>query len=144
MMKVGNQTLGNPHIKKFTCVLDIYPTILDLLGVTVFSNLTYGVSAFSEQTSVLYSRAYSKFMTDKIYFNSMSNIIYMSADADEDYLRQIKRSATVLLDKISHVNRIFADDYFKGANATEYYNRLKAVNDAPALSAQTAQRQRLA
>ena len=144
MMKVGNQTLGNPHIKKFTCVLDIYPTILDLLGVTVFSNLTYGVSAFSEQTSVLYSRAYSKFMTDKIYFNSMSNIIYMSADADEDYLRQIKRSATVLLDKISHVNRIFADDYFKGANATEYYNLLKAVNDAPALSAQTAQRQRLA
>ncbi len=83
-------------------------------------------------------------MTDKIYFNSMSNIIYMSADADEDYLRQIKRSATVLLDKISHVNRIFADDYFKGANATEYYNLLKAVNDAPALSAQTAQRQRLA
>lgn len=144
MMKVGNQTLGNPHIKKFTCVLDIYPTILDLLGVTVFSNLTYGVSAFSEQTSVLYSRAYSKFMTDKIYFNSMSNIIYLSADADEDYLRQIKRSATVLLDKISHVNRIFADDYFKGANATEYYNLLKAVNNAPALSAHTAQRQRLA
>ena len=134
MIKVGNQNLGNPVINKFTCILDIYPTILDLLGITVFSNLTYGVSAFSEQESILYSRAYSKFLTDKIYFNSMSNLIYMSADVDENYIKHIKQTATVILDKISHVNRIFADDYFKGANATEYYNRLKAINDEPALA----------
>lgn len=142
MMKVGNENLGNPFINKFTCVVDIYPTILDLLGITVFSNLTYGVSAFNkEQTSILYSRAYQKFLTDKIYFNSLSNIIYKSSDADEAYLKYIEETATVLLDKISHINRIYADDYFKGectdirykTNADEYYARLYYENE-PILS----------
>ena len=132
----GNAHFGNPNdkppyhvVNKFTCITDIYPTILDLLGVTVFSNLTYGVSAFSEQSSLLYSRAYRKFLTDKIYFNSMSNIGYRSADVDDEYLDYISASATTLLDKISHINRIFAADYFKGANAAEYYAKLREINE---------------
>lgn len=128
MIKVGNRNLGNPTVEKFTCVTDIYPTILDLLGVTVFKNLTYGVSAFSEESSILYSRAYQKFLTDKIFFNSLNNIIYQAADADEEYLEYISSAATTLLDKISHVNRIFAADFFSGANGDEFYNRLKAAN----------------
>ncbi|MDE7106702.1 MAG: sulfatase-like hydrolase/transferase, partial [Clostridiales bacterium] len=131
MIKVGNRDLGNPTINKFTCVSDIYPTILDLLGVTVFSNLTYGVSAFSPTESILYSRAYDKFLTDKIYFNSLSNIIYKAPDVDDEYLEDIEKRATVLLDKISHVNRIFAADYFKGARTKEFNTLLRAVNEQP-------------
>ncbi|MDE7165264.1 MAG: sulfatase-like hydrolase/transferase [Clostridiales bacterium] len=129
MIKVGNQDLGRPVINKFTCVCDIYPTILDLLGVTMFSNLNYGVSAFSPDTSILWSRAYEKFLTDKIYFNSLSNIIYMSPDADEAYLKEVEQKAKTLLDKISHVNRIFASDYFKGEVAEEFNTLLIAAND---------------
>lgn len=130
MIKVGNQNLSDKRvITKFTCVSDIYPTILDLLGVTVFSNLTYGVSAFSEEESILYSRAYDKFLTDKIYFNSLSNVIYSAPDVDEAYLEIIEQRAEILLDKISHVNRIFASDYFKGNNTKEFNTLLIAAND---------------
>lgn len=129
MIKIGERTIpsGMRRINKFTCVADIYPTILDLLGITAFSNLTYGVSAFSEQSSVLYSRAYDKFLTDKIYFNSMSNINYKSADVDDAYIEEIQRKSLVLLDKISHVNRLFACDYFNGREE-EFYSRLREVN----------------
>lgn len=129
MIKVGTRDLGNPIINKFTCTCDIYPTILDLLGVTVFSNLTYGVSAFSEDESVLYSRAYDKFLTDKIYFNSLSSITYKASGVNDEYLENIEHKATVLLDKISHVNRIFAANYFKGSRTTEYNTMLRAVNE---------------
>lgn len=128
MIKIGNNNPRYKYIEKFTCVTDIYPTILDLLGVTVFKNLTYGVSAFSEESSILYSRAYQKFLTDKIYFNSLNNIIYQAADVDEDYLEYISTAATTLLDKVSHVNRIFAANFFDGDNGAEFYNRLKAAN----------------
>lgn len=129
MIKVGNRDLGNPVINKFTCTCDIYPTILDLLGVTVFSNLTYGVSAFSPDESILYSRAYDKFLTDKIYFNSLSNIIYKSSDVDDEYLADIEHRAKVLLNKISHLNRIFAADYFKGARKNEFNTMLRSINE---------------
>lgn len=124
MIKVGNESLGNPYVEKFTCVADIYPTILDLLGVAAFTNLTYGNSAFSYESSVLYSRAYDKFLTDKIYFNSLNNIIYKSADVTEDYKKEIENKSLALLDKISHVNRIFAGDFFKGRES-EFYDRLR-------------------
>lgn len=124
MIKVGSESLGNPHVEKFTCVADIYPTILDLLGVSVFTNLTYGTSAFSRDSSVLYSRAYDKFLTDKIYFNSLNNIIYKSADVTDAYKAEIETKSLALLDKISHVNRIFAGDFFNGRE-TEFYDRLR-------------------
>lgn len=123
MMKVGTKQLGNPTIEKFTCVSDIYPTILDLLGITAFSNLTYGTSAFSEEESLLYSRAYDRFITDKVYFNSLNNLQYRAADVTDEYVAEIERRALELLDKISHVNRIFAADFFKGRE-DDFYTHL--------------------
>jgi len=135
MMRVGNVDLqsgetGHRIIEKFTCVADIYPTILDLLGVKGFKNLMYGVSAFSDETSVLYSRAYDKFITDKLYYNSLNHIIYRAPDADEKYIEDVTERSLTLLDKISHVNRIFAGDYFKGDNAEKFYDALRAANSA--------------
>ena len=148
MMKIGNldlQSFGdaagemtggmygesNAHfIQKFTCVVDIMPTILDLLGIRGFKNLMYGVSAFNkDEASVLYSRAYDKFMTDKIYFNTLSNVIFQAEDAD---LEEIEQKCITLLDKISHVNRIFAGDYFSGKRKAEYFDRLRKLNDLEA------------
>ena len=65
-----------------------------------------------------------KFLTDKIYFNSLNNIIYKSADVTDAYIKEIETKSLALLDKISHVNRIFAGDFFKGRE-TEFYDRLR-------------------
>ncbi len=130
MIKVGDLDLGNPFIEKFTCVADIYPTILDLLGIKGFSNLMYGVSAFSDSESILYSRAYDKLFTDKIYFNSLSRILYRAPDVTDAYIDDIAKRSTVLLDKIGHVNRLFAADFFNGKEA-DFYNKLREVNSVP-------------
>lgn len=126
----GNDGVSRAYfIEKFTCVVDIMPTILDVLGIIGFKNLMYGVSAFSDEASVLYSRAYDRFLTDKVYFNSMSNLTYKAPDAD---LKDIEQKCITLLDKISHTNRMFAGDFFKGAREKEYFDRLKALQEETA------------
>lgn len=127
MITVGGLDLGNPHVQKFTCVADIYPTLLDLLGIKGFKNLMYGTSAFSREESVLYSRAYDKFITDKLYFNSLNHIIYKAPDVDAAYISGIEEKCITLLDKISHVNRLFAGNFFAGRE-TDYYTRLESIN----------------
>ncbi len=127
MIKVGTRDLGNPVVRKFTCLTDIYPTILDLLGVKAFSNLMYGRSAFCDDVSVLYSRAYDKFVTDKLYFNTINSLIYKAADADAEYVKDVETRALALLDKISVVNQIFASDFFDGREEI-FYARLKELN----------------
>ncbi len=139
MIKVGNNNMGGStgspvkpdgisrayFVEKFTCVSDILPTILDLLGIKTFKNILYGVSAFDDDYSVLYSRAYDKFLTDKAYFNSLSHVIYKAPDTDMDI---IEEKCLTLLDKISHVNRIFAGDFLKGDRKTEFESKLRALN----------------
>ncbi|MCI9460160.1 MAG: sulfatase-like hydrolase/transferase [Clostridia bacterium] len=127
MIRVGGNALGNPVINKFTCVADILPTILDLLGIVGFSNLMYGVSAFSPQSSVLYSRAYDKFITDKLYFNSINHIVYKADDVTDEYIKDVEQKALVLLDKISHTNRLFACDFFK-TRKDDFNARLRDAN----------------
>lgn len=127
MIRVGGNALGNPVINKFTCVADILPTILDLLGIVGFSNLMYGVSAFSPQSSVLYSRAYDKFITDKLYFNSINHIVYKADDVTDEYIKEVEQKALVLLDKISHTNRLFACDFFK-TRKDDFNARLRDAN----------------
>ena len=128
MIRVGNITQNlskeDRTINKFTCSADIVPTVYDLLGVSYFTNMCYGTSAFNNQkTTVLYSRAYEVFITDKMYFYNLNNIIYQHPDVDDDYVEQITKDATELLTKISHINRIFYNDYFKGNNGKNYVNK---------------------
>lgn len=133
MIRVGNKTAAlskeERTVKKFTCSADIVPTVYDLLGIKYFANMCYGTSAFdTEKVSVLYSRAYEVFITDKMYFYNLNNIIYQAPDADKNYVAQIKKDASELLFKLSHVNRIFYNDYFKGNNSREFARRLNALN----------------
>ena len=104
------------------------PTLYDLLGIKTYSNLLYGHSVFDETESVLYSRAYDVFLTDKVYFSSLNKIRYKAADADETYMNQVEKEATLLMQKVSHTNRIFYYDYLSGKKADEYYEKLKLLN----------------
>ena len=70
----------------------------------------------------------NKFITDKLFFSSINNIKYKSPDADEEYIKTVEEKAKVLLDKTSHVNRIFYYDFLSGDRAETYYARLKELN----------------
>jgi len=127
MIRVGDSKVRQV-VDKFTCTADIVPTLLDLLGIKYFDNLLYGNSVFSATESLLYSRAYDVFMTDKILFTSLNNIKYASPSVDANYMLKIEQQALTLLDKISHVNRLFVCNYFKGERGETFAQRLKEIN----------------
>lgn len=116
------------HINKFTCVADIYSTVLDLMGVKTFKNLSYGTSAFAPESSLLYSRAYDIFLDDQIYFNSLANIRFKTDKVDDAYIESVTVKAQKLLEKVSYTNRIFATDYFATEQENPFSERLKTLN----------------
>lgn len=128
MIKIGAGEESPVKIDKFTCTADILPTILSLLGIRYFENLYYGHSVFSEEESVLYSRAYDVFMTDKIYFSTLKNIKYVSPEVDENYYKDIENRSLFLLEKISFVNRIFASDFFRGTKEEKFIFKMSEIN----------------
>lgn len=116
-------------ITKFTTTTDIVPTVLDLLGIRYYNSLNYGTSIFSSEESVIYSRAYNKFITDKLYFSSLNNITWQASDVTDAYIAEVKQKALSLLDKTSRVNQIFYYNFLSGARADTYYARLRALNE---------------
>lgn len=127
MVRIGNQT-EQKLITKFTTTTDIVPTILDLLGVKFYGNILYGSSIYGDEESIIYSRAYDVFITDKLFFSSLNNIKYRAPDVTDEYINTIKQKALVLLDKTSHVNRIFYYDFLSGEREKTFYNKLKELN----------------
>lgn len=127
MIKIGSQIQETIKVDKFTCTADIYPTIMSLLGIRYYSNLFYGHSVFDEQESILYSRAYDVFMTDKVYFTSLDNIVY-SENADKIYMKEIENRALTLMEKVSYINRIFATDFFTGIELQTFNGNMKEIN----------------
>ena len=125
--KKGGKFENRRIINKFTCTADILPTLYDLLGIKTFSNLLYGHSVFEDTESVLYSRAYDVFVTDKVYFSSLNKIRYKAQDADEAYMERTEKEAVLLMQKVSHTNRIFYYDYLSGEKESEYYEKLKSI-----------------
>jgi phosphoglycerol transferase MdoB-like AlkP superfamily enzyme len=91
MVRVGNGLDAPQVISKFTCTADIPPTIMSLLGIKYYSNLFYGHSVFSSEESILYSRAYDVFLTDKMYFTTLHNVLWQAEDADSAYLTLAQR-----------------------------------------------------
>ena len=128
MIRVGNGQDTKQKINKFTCTADILPTLYDLLGIKTYGNLLYGHSVFDTEASVLYSRAYDIFLTDKVYFSSLNQIRYKHADADAAYMQTVEQNARKLVDKISHTNRIFYYNYLSGEKGKQYYDNLRALN----------------
>lgn len=127
MIKVGAQS-EQVVIDKFTCTADIQPTILSLLGIRYYDNLYYGNSVFSEEESLLYSRAYDVFFTDQIYFTSLDHIVWASPQADESYQAEIEQRAVTLMEKLSYVNRMFAADLFRSDALTRFEENMRSIN----------------
>ncbi len=128
--------LGEKRIvDKFTCTADIVPTMLDLLGITYYTNLYYGHSVFAEEESVLYSRAYGVFLSDGILRRSVNGELYQYTGGTEtgvpvaDKIAAFEKEGKTLVEKIKYCDYIFKQDHFgKKVNYDTFAARLKALN----------------
>lgn len=127
MIKIGNQT-ERVTVDKFCCTADILPTLQSLLGIRYYSNLYYGHSVFSDEESILYSRAYDVFMTDKEYFVSLDSPVYVAPDADEAYLADVEARAVALMEKVSYINQIYAANFFSGEELNRFEENMLRIN----------------
>jgi len=105
---------GTNVISKFTTTSDILPTILDVFGINGYKNLYYGTSMFVKDVeSIIFSRAYGIFVTDKIIGYSADSFIYKTKGfTDEDKEDFVKR-AKILLNKQKYLDKIYNTNYFK-------------------------------
>lgn len=128
-MIILDDNIEAQKITKFTTIYDIVPTILDMFGFRYFSNLYYGNSVFSDEESILYSRAYDIFLTDKIYFSSLNRIHYIDDDIESNYMDKIELKSLNILEKINYINQIFYQNFFKKAdNYNTFLNNMKLIN----------------
>jgi len=126
-LMIYDDNLTPQTINKFTTVYDIVPTILDLFGIKYYTNLYYGNSVFSNNESILYSRAYDIFLTDEILFSSMNRILYKSSNVDSDYLSMVENKALKILEKLEYINNIYYQNYF--ANETNLNTFITNMNN---------------
>lgn len=102
-----------PTISKFTTTADIIPTVLDIMGIRGWKNLYFGSSIFTDTESIIYSRAYGIYVTDKLICYSPSNLLYtcsgFTAEDKQDFLDR----ATIHLNKLEMIDKIYYSDYFK-------------------------------
>ncbi len=101
-------------ISKFTTTADLIPTILDLFGIHGWKNLYFGTSVFVENVeSIIYSRAYGIFVTDKLICYSPNKLLYHSDDFKESDKEDFINRAKVHLTKLEYLDKIYYSDYFK-------------------------------
>ena len=111
------------------CELDGVPTILDLMGVKYYNNFYFGHSVFDDKESVLYSRAYNIFLRDNLYLYSMNNILYKGSNITNEEIAEFEEEAKKLLTKLSHIDRIFYNDFFaRSGELDTYLNNVKNLN----------------
>jgi len=105
---------NNSAITKFTTTADIIPTVLDLFGIKGWKNLYFGTSMFVEDVeSIIYSRAYGIFVTDKLICYGAGDLIYKCEGfTDEDFESFIAR-AEKHLKKLEILDAIYYTNYFK-------------------------------
>lgn len=116
-------------IDKFTCTADIVPTVLDLLGIHVYSNLYYGNSVFSPQESVLYSRAYGIFVGEGVVGRSINSLLYKSKSVSDEYMNYFNEEAVKLVTKIKYCDQLFYQDYFGNEeNYDTFIEKMKEIN----------------
>lgn len=120
-LMIYDPNIEHTIINKFTTTYDITPTIFDLFGINYFSNLYYGNSIFNDTESILYSKAFDIFLTDKIYFYNVNKILYKSPTVDDNYIKEIEIKSLKILEKIYHMNNIFYQNYFNSKNTYSRY-----------------------
>lgn len=109
-MKADNKSLS---VSKFTTTTDVIPTLLDLFGIPAWKNLYLGTTVFKEDTeSIIFSRAYNIFITDKYIGYSLNNLKYVDSDATQNTKDDFVDRALIYLNKLESIDRIFCSDYF--------------------------------
>lgn len=114
--KLVSAYTSNEHtnvISKFTTTSDILPTVLDIFGINGYKNLYYGTSMLVPNIeSVIFSRAYGIFITDKLICYSADSLIYKSEDYTEEDKESFVQRAEILLEKQFYLDKIYNTDYF--------------------------------
>lgn len=113
------------EITKFTTTSDMLPTICDLFGIKGYKNLYYGTSMFVEGVeSIIFSRAYGIFVTDKLICYSARKMEYTCEGFTEEDLKDFENRAKIHLSKQEYLDKIYYNDYFK---SHDYYKILNEV-----------------
>lgn len=126
---IYDSDLEHRVIDKFTCTADIVPTVLDLLGINIYSNMFYGNSVFSPKESVLYSRAYGVFIGEGVVGRSMNSILYKDKAVSNEYMRYFNEESSKLVTKIKYCDQLFYQNYFgEEKNLNFFYEKMKEIN----------------
>lgn len=129
-LMIYDKNYSHDIINKFTTTYDIVPTILDLFGINYYTNLYYGNSIFSEEESVLYSKAFDIFIADGLFYSNINNILFKKEDYSSQYIKEIEEKSKILLKKIFYTNNMFQKDYFKiSNNYDKYITQMISINN---------------
>ncbi len=105
---------GSAAITKFTTTSDIIPTVCDLFGIKAYKNLYYGTSMFIDDIeSVIFSRSYAMFVTDKLVCYSAKGLEYTCDGFTDEDLKDFEERAKILLNKQEYLDKIYYNNYFK-------------------------------
>lgn len=128
-LMIYDENLEPQVIDKFTCTSDIVPTVLDLLGINVYENMYYGHSVFSEEESVLYSRAYNVFIGDGIFARSLGDRLFTDKSVNKDYINRFNQQAKELVEEIEYCDQIFYKDFFSKEEELQLFeSKMKEIN----------------
>lgn len=128
-LMIYDSNIGHKVIDKFTTTYDIVPTILDLFGINYYTNLYYGNSIFSQEESILYSKAYNIFISNGLLYSNINNILYRRDDISNNYINDIEDKSLKLLKKIYYINHIYEYNFFNNNdNYSKYITKVQAIN----------------
>lgn len=100
-------------ITKFTTTSDVVPTLADLFGIPAWNNLYFGSTIFNkDKESIIYSRAYNIFITNKYIGYSINDIKYEAPDATNKTKADFEARALAHLDKLETIDKVFYSNYF--------------------------------
>lgn len=127
-LMIYDENIGHKVINDFSTTYDIAPTILDLFGINYYTNLYYGNSIFNDTYSILYSRAFGVFITDKIFFSNINSILYKDKSVDYNYIKAIETKCVDIVKKLYYTNHIFYYNYFSN-NLDNYKSNFLSINE---------------
>lgn len=104
---------GTNKIEKFTTTSDIVPTVLDIFGLDGWKNLYFGNSIFTQNESIVFSRNYGIFISDKLVGYSLNSLTYKSDNLTKSELNDYEQRALTHLKKLEYTDKIYYTDYFK-------------------------------
>lgn len=101
------------EISKFTTTSDIVPTVIDIFGMDGWKNLYFGNSVFvPDIESVVFSRNYGIFISNKFVGYSLNSLKYKSKDLSKEDLKDYEKRALVHLKRLEYIDKIYYSDYF--------------------------------